>query len=206
MRRHELTDEQFEKIKNFLPGQNWQSLLELQAIFQSPTTLDTVKKLIKHEKFDFRNPNKVAALIGAFSRNFPCFHAASGEGYSFLADAIISIDAINPRSSAKLVNAFSAWSRFDKNRVYLMKVELLRIQKHPGISNDVTELVSKILGVESPYNKKKAPTNVSLPNEVHVQLASSLFKKSDSSRPTVKVRPSTHGVSTALISRLTSKL
>ena len=75
--------------------------LRVQAMSRLPGTLAEVKRLTAHPAFSIRNPNKVYALIGAFSAgNHVRFHAADGSGYAFLADQIIALDALNPQVAA----------------------------------------------------------------------------------------------------------
>jgi aminopeptidase N len=73
------------------------------------------------------------------------FHAKSGEGYRFLADVLIALDSINPQTAAKLLPPLGRWRRFDDGRQKLMRAELERILRHPGLSKDVFEQASKSL-------------------------------------------------------------
>ena len=57
--------------------------LAVQATSRLPDTLARVERLMHHEAFDIRNPNKVYALIRAFCSNHVRFHAADGAGYAF---------------------------------------------------------------------------------------------------------------------------
>ena len=60
--------------------------------------------LTTHPAFTRANPNRVRALVGAFSQANPVhFHAASGEGYAFLADEVLALDPANPTTAARLV-------------------------------------------------------------------------------------------------------
>ena len=135
----------YDKWKNdALVVDKWFSI---QAISYLPGTLDKVKELCEHPAFSMKNPNKVRALIGAFSQgNAYHFHAEDGEGYKFLADRVIELDKLNPQMSARLVNVFSLWRRYDENRQTMIKDQLNRILKQPKVSKDVYELVSKSLG------------------------------------------------------------
>ena len=120
--------------------------LAIQALSPLPRTIDIVKKLTGHRAFTVRNPNKVRALIGAFSQGNPVrFHDASGEGYEFLADHVLKIDAINPQIAARLANPFTQWRRYEAMRSALMKEKLERIAKATKLSKDVYEVVSKSL-------------------------------------------------------------
>lgn len=120
--------------------------LAIQATSRLPDTLDVVKGLMEHPAFTITNPNKVRALIGAFSQgNALRFHEASGAGYVFLADRVLQIDALNPQIAARLVNPFTQWKRYDEKRKALMQTQLERIEKTPKLSKDVYEVVSKSL-------------------------------------------------------------
>jgi aminopeptidase N len=119
--------------------------LSLQAASRLPDTLETVKRLTRHPAFNIKNPNKVRALIGAFSSNAVRFHDRTGAGYAFLADHVVAIDAMNPQIAARLVSAFTLWKRYDEKRGALMKGQLERIRKTPKLSKDAYEVVSKSL-------------------------------------------------------------
>jgi aminopeptidase N len=120
--------------------------LSIQAMSRLLNTLETVKALTRHPAFTIKNPNKVRALIGAFAQgNHARFHDPSGAGYEFLADHVMAIDPMNPQIAARLVFAFTLWKRYDERRKALMKEQLERILKTPGLSKDVYEIVSKSL-------------------------------------------------------------
>ncbi len=119
--------------------------LSIQALSRLTDTLKTVKSLMFHPAFNLKNPNKVRALIGAFSSNTVRFHAPNGEGYTFLADQVLTIDNLNPQIAARLVATFTMWKRYDEKRKVLMKAELERILAAPKLSKDVHEIVSKSL-------------------------------------------------------------
>src|SRR5205823_11384564 len=69
----------------------------LQARSSLPGTLDAVRALATHPAFNRSNPNRVRALIGAFTQGNPVhFHAKSGEGYAFLAAEVLALDPGNP--------------------------------------------------------------------------------------------------------------
>jgi aminopeptidase N len=109
-------------------------------------TLATVRELMEHPAFTMRNPNRVRALIGAFAQGNPaCFHAMSGEGYAFVADRILELDALNPQVAARMIAPLSRWRRYDDVRQQLMCEQLRRIQASATLSTDVGEIVSKSL-------------------------------------------------------------
>ena len=118
----------------------------LQATSRLPDTLDRVRGLVRHRRFDIENPNRVRALIGAFCHsNQRRFHDAAGEGYGFLSEHVLAIDAFNPQSAARLLGAASRWRRLDANRGSLLRTELERIAAAPKLSKDCYEVATKFL-------------------------------------------------------------
>jgi len=120
--------------------------LAIQAGSKLPDTLQTVRKLMRHEAFDIKNPNKVYALIGTFGlRNPVNFHAADGEGYAFLREVVHQLDKLNPQVAARMVKPLTTWRRYDKERQALMQGQLELLLQDKKISRDLYELVSKSL-------------------------------------------------------------
>jgi aminopeptidase N len=119
--------------------------LAVQAGSRLSTTLDNVRQLLGHPAFDLKVPNKVYALIRTFSANHVRFHAASGEGYSFLADQVLALNRLNPQVAARMARGFDRWKRFDPARQQKAKAALERIRDTDGLSKDVAEIVSKAL-------------------------------------------------------------
>ncbi|HVE20428.1 MAG TPA: aminopeptidase N [Acidocella sp.] len=117
----------------------------VQARAGAPDTLARVQALTRHADFDLRNPNRVRALVGAFTGNQAKFHAASGAGYRVLTDTIIALDTINPQIAARLVTAMGSWRRYDGARRELMKAELERILARETLSHNTYEMASKSL-------------------------------------------------------------
>jgi aminopeptidase N len=117
----------------------------LQALSHRSDTLANVLALAQHADFSIANPNRLRSLVGAFSGNQKQFHAAGGEGYRFLADQVLAVDGMNAQAAARLVTALGRWKRFDAGRSALMRAQLERIIAQPGLSRDVTEMVSKSL-------------------------------------------------------------
>ncbi len=118
----------------------------LQAISENPNCLEDIKKLLQHEVFDIKNPNRVRSLISVFAaQNHINFHKIDGSGYHFIADQVIQLDKINPQVASRMVKSFSRWKRFSKPRQSLMKKQLQRVLSQPDLSGDVYEIVSKSL-------------------------------------------------------------
>ena len=123
--------------------------LTLHATSRLPGVLATVRRLMTHEAFNLRNPNKVRALIGAFCQaNSFHFHAADGSGYTFLADQVLALNDFNPQIAARLLNAFTRWRKYDPLRQEGMQSQLERIVAAPKLSPDVYEIATKSLGRE----------------------------------------------------------
>ena len=120
--------------------------LSLRARIVEPDDTATLAKLEAHPAFSIRNPNRVRALVGTFSRANPvAFHAASGSGYRWVADKIIEVDGFNPQISARMATVFSRWRRFDGSRADLMKEQMRRMLERPDCSTDLAEIVGKAL-------------------------------------------------------------
>jgi len=118
----------------------------LQATSGRPDTLNQVRGLLAHPRFNARNPNRVRALVGAFAlRNFKQFHAADGAGYAFAADQVLALDAMNPQLAARIAGAFELWKRYPEPRRGLMHSALRRLAAVPDLSPDVNEIVSRSL-------------------------------------------------------------
>ncbi|MBM4201224.1 MAG: aminopeptidase N, partial [Gammaproteobacteria bacterium] len=116
----------------------------IQASCSLPDSLAAVEALLQHPDFDLRVPNRVRSLIGTFSQANPVnFHAKDGRGYTFLADHVIALNALNPQIAARLAGALTQWRRYDEGRGLLLRAQLQRIAGTPGISKDVYEVASK---------------------------------------------------------------
>ena len=118
----------------------------VQAASTLPGGLARVQALMEHPAFNFKNPNKVRAVIGAFAgQNLINFHAADGSGYRFLADIVIRLNALNPQIASRQLAPLTRWRKYDSKRQALMKGELERILASGELSSDVYEVVSKSL-------------------------------------------------------------
>ena len=118
----------------------------LQAGSSLPGTAQAVRALMKHPAFDMRNPNRVRSLVGAFSANHLRFHAADGSGYALVGETIRAIDKINPQLAARMAGCFETWHRYDSKRQQLMRKELETMKQMEGLSSNLFEVTSKMLG------------------------------------------------------------
>ncbi len=119
--------------------------LQIQA--QAPRTdaLARVKMLMGHPSYQAKNPNKIRALVGGFCMgNTSGFHDVSGEGYAFLANQVLSIDATNPQIASRLVTPLTGYKKYSDAHAEKMKAELLKMRE-AKLSNDLYEVIHKSL-------------------------------------------------------------
>ncbi|HKU85761.1 MAG TPA: aminopeptidase N [Casimicrobiaceae bacterium] len=118
----------------------------LQAKSLRPDTLETVRGLIAHPRFNARNPNRVRSLVGAFALgNFARFNARDGAGYAFVAEQVRMLDPMNPQLASTVAGAFNLWKRHDEPRRATMQKCLQRIARTRNLSPDVREVVTRAL-------------------------------------------------------------
>jgi len=119
--------------------------MALQAGSPRPDTVERVRALMLQSPFDIKNPNRVRALVGAFTGNQLRFHAGDGSGYRLAGDVVRTLDGINAQVAARMAGAFETWRRFDEKRQALIRAELDATLKTPGLSSNLFEVVSKML-------------------------------------------------------------
>jgi aminopeptidase N len=119
--------------------------LSLQATRPAEDCVEAVRALREHPVFDWRNPNKLRSLIGAFAAgNTIAFHRADGAGYALLAETVAHIQADNPQIAARMLSPLTRWRRYAQGQK-LMRNELERIANLDNLSRDVFEVVSRSL-------------------------------------------------------------
>lgn len=120
--------------------------LAVQAGSDDYGNISHIKKLLEHEAFDIKNPNKVRAVIGTFAgQSLVNFHAEDGSGYELLADKIILLNRLNPQIASRLIAPLSKWRRYIPELGEKMQQQLQRIMSEENLSKDVFEVVSKSL-------------------------------------------------------------
>ncbi len=108
--------------------------------------LERLKALVAHPAFDLTNPNKVRSVLTVFAgTNQRNFHAEDGSGYAYIAEQILTLNAINPQMAAALAKPLTRWRRYAGERSNLMRSALLEIAGKEGLSTDVYEVVTKSL-------------------------------------------------------------
>jgi aminopeptidase N len=116
---------------------------QIQAASPLPDTLERVEALMHHPAYTLKNPNRARALIAPFTANLVNFHQRSGDGYRFLADRVIDLNAQNPMIAARILSPLTRWRKFDESRQRQMRAELERILATDNLSPDVFEVVTK---------------------------------------------------------------
>ncbi len=143
-RREEVIDAFYERWRRDpLVVDKW---FAIQAGSSRTDTLERVRELTEHPDFNLGNPNRARSLIGAFcSGNQVRFHAASGDGYVFLADNVLALNESNPQVASRMVSVFNDWRRYGSERQNLMQAQLERIASSGSLSDDVYEIVNRAL-------------------------------------------------------------
>ena len=120
----------------------------IQATRTAPeNAVAVVRALAEHPDFNWKNPNRFRALIGAFAMgNLAGFHDQSGAGYALVADWMIKLDPANPQITARMATAFESWRQYAPARQQQMQAELERIKATPSLSRNTAEMISRILG------------------------------------------------------------
>ena len=142
-------EERQEVVEDFY--QQWKShplLLDkwftVQALSHRSDTYADIEALLNHPDFSLSNPNRVRALLGAFSQNLAVFHRLNGSGYTLLVDQILQLDSRNPQVATRMAAPLARWQRLEPRRRKLMKEQLQRLQQ-VELSNDLYEVVNKSL-------------------------------------------------------------
>ncbi|WP_448581292.1 aminopeptidase N [Thermaurantiacus sp.] len=107
-------------------------------------TLQAVEVLAQDPAFDIRNPNRARALLLGFTANQARFNCP--EGYRFIADQVLALDALNPSVASRVAQALTRWKRMIPPLAAAMRTELERIAAAPKLSRDLVDVVSRGLG------------------------------------------------------------
>ena len=118
----------------------------LQETRPDEDVLNVVQGLLNHRSFNFNNPNRVRAVVGAFaSQNPKAFHNIDGSGYRFLVDMLIKLNDSNPQVASRLIEPLIKLSRYDGQRQTLMKRGLERLKGLDNLARDLFEKIDKSL-------------------------------------------------------------
>ncbi len=118
-----------------------------QATAPGPNALASVQALMKHAGFSFDNPNRMRALIGAYSTSNPTgFNRKDGGGYKLLAESVLRIDRQNPQTASRLLTAMRSWRSLEAMRKTKAREALSLIAQEKSLSTDVRDIVERMLG------------------------------------------------------------
>ena len=119
--------------------------LTIQATRPAEDCVESVRALMEHDAFDWRNPNKLRALIGAFTGGNPiAFHREDGAGYRLMGDVIERVQASNPQIAARMLAPLTRWRRYATGQD-AMRAELERLAAINPLPKDVFEVVNRAL-------------------------------------------------------------
>lgn len=131
--------------KEALVIDKWFALQATQRGRPDRKVIEIVRKLMQHQAFNIKNPNRARSLIFSFCSSNPAqFHAADGSGYQFWAEQVIALDALNPQVAARLARGLELWRRFTPNLREKMHAALSEVASKAK-SRDVREVVEKAL-------------------------------------------------------------
>lgn len=118
----------------------------LQASSEQIEGVEDINRLLSHDAFDIKNPNKVRSVIGVFAgQNLKHFHQVDGEGYQWLAKQVIELDKLNPQIASRLLGPLTKWQSLSVESGQLMRNALEIISNSDNLSKDVYEVVNKSL-------------------------------------------------------------
>ena len=122
----------------------------VQALSPAEDALETVAALTRHERFLWRNPNRVRALVGMFAMGNPRnFNRPDGEGYRFVTEAVRRLDKDNPQVAARLLSAFRSWRTLEAIRRGKAETALRSLNESANLSVDVSDILIRTLGDEN---------------------------------------------------------
>ena len=120
--------------------------MSIQAMAPGAATSERVIELMDSPHYNAGNPNRVRALIGAFSAGNPTgFNRADGQGYRLLAKVVIETDPKNPQLAARLLTAMRSWRSLESGRQKEARQALVSIQSTEKLSTDVSDIVDRTL-------------------------------------------------------------
>lgn len=119
---------------------------QIQATIPGDGAVERVRTLTAHPAFSMTNPNRLRSLIGTFAgANQTGFNRADGAGYSFFAEAVLSIEKHNPQVAARLATALRSWRSLEPGRQGKARETLLSIAAADNLSADLRDIVERTL-------------------------------------------------------------
>ena len=108
--------------------------------------LDRVRALMQHPAFSIHNPNRARSVLFAYCQANPgAFHRADGAGYTFWAEQVQALDAINPQVAARLARALDRWRKLAPAYRDAAKQALRTVAQSASLSADTREIIERAL-------------------------------------------------------------
>lgn len=139
--------QQFKSVNNVVD--KW---LMLSASGEKGDAIGRIRALMQHEAFDITNPNKVRAVMAGIAPTV--LHNKDGSGYKMVADVVIQLNIINPRTACRLIHPLMQLKRYDQDRQTAMVKQLERIMKTANLDAGIKELVGQALATVQKTSKK----------------------------------------------------
>ncbi len=108
--------------------------------------VEQIRDLMRHPDFSLRNPNRARSVISAFCQGNPgAFHRADGAGYTFWAEQVLALDAINPQVAARLARALERWRKLAQPFGERAEAAIRDLAGNAALSSDCREILDKAL-------------------------------------------------------------
>lgn len=104
--------------------------------------LEKIKLILKSELFDYKIPNLVRGLIGAFTMNY--LHFFTEEGFNFFAKELKKIDRINPETASRLCGSINLYPKLNVKTQKIIYNNLKEFYQGGNISKNTYEILNKI--------------------------------------------------------------
>jgi len=116
------------------------------ADLEAQESLEVVQTLLKSQRFDRANPNRVRSLLGAyFMHNQAGLHRADGQGYALWSEELAKLDRLNGQLTSRLARSLDRWRVYEPGRRALMKQAIESLASSPGLSADTSEICQRLL-------------------------------------------------------------
>jgi len=117
--------------------------LSLQGMAERSDAIKQVQMIMESDLFDWRNPNIIYGLLGAFTQSWLGFHDVEGKGYALIRDVALRLDKTNPQVASRIARSLANWQPMDMKRQTMMREALRIISETKGISGDLYEIAMK---------------------------------------------------------------
>lgn len=119
--------------------------LAVQATSPKLVSVAVIEELTESPYFNWRNPNRIYALLAAFTHNLAALHDESGRGYQFIVAAIRRLNTTNPQVASRLLSPLLKWRKLPLKQQELLKNELISLSQLANLAPDLYEKVNQTL-------------------------------------------------------------